>query len=58
LATWVNPRKRIGVRIARSGIDAVLHVPGVSWVELVGWADIVPTDTQAAYCSGYTVEVA
>ncbi|MFQ2825609.1 baseplate J/gp47 family protein [Aeromonas caviae] len=58
LATWVNQRKRIGVRIARSGIDAVLHVPGVSWVELVGWADIVPTDTQAAYCTGYTVEAA
>ncbi|BDA11937.1 baseplate assembly protein [Aeromonas caviae] len=58
LAAWVNPRKRIGVRIARSGIDAVLHVPGVVWVELVGWADIIPTDTQAAYCTGYTVEVA
>lgn len=58
LAAWVNPRKRIGVRIARSGIDAVLHVPGVVWVELVGWTDIIPTDTQAAYCTGYTVEVA
>ncbi|WP_439837232.1 baseplate J/gp47 family protein [Aeromonas enteropelogenes] len=58
LAAWVNPRKRIGVRIARSGIDAVLHVPGVTWVELVGWDDIIPTDTQAAYCTGYTVEVA
>jgi phage-related baseplate assembly protein len=58
LAAWVNPRKRIGVRIARSGIDAVLHVPGVTWVELVGWADIIPCDTQAAYCTGFTVEVA
>lgn len=58
LGAWVNPRKRIGVRVARSGIDAVLHVPGVIWVELIGWADIVPTDTQAAYCTGYTVEVA
>ncbi|MNF79165.1 Baseplate J-like protein [compost metagenome] len=58
LGAWVNPRKRIGVRVARSGIDAVLHVPGVIWVELVGWTDIVPTDTQAAYCTGYTVEVA
>lgn len=58
LGAWVNPRKRIGVRIARSGIDAVLHVPGVIWVELIGWADIVPTNTQAAYCTSYTVEVA
>jgi phage-related baseplate assembly protein len=58
LAAWINPRKRIGVRIARSGIDAVLHVPGVTWVELVGWADIIPSDTQAAYCTGFTVEAA
>ncbi|MGL6554431.1 baseplate J/gp47 family protein [Aeromonas jandaei] len=58
LAAWVNPRKRIGVRIADSAIKAVLHVPGVTWVELVGWADIIPTDTQAAYCTKYTVEAA
>jgi len=32
-------------------------VEGVSWVELVGWNDIVPTHAQAAYCTGYSIEV-
>lgn len=56
LASWVNPTRRIGVKIARSAIDAVLHVPGVVEVELLDWHDITPTDTQAAYCTGFTVE--
>jgi phage-related baseplate assembly protein len=55
LAAWVNPRRRLGVEVARSAIDAQLHISGVRRVELVGWVDIIPTDAQAAYCTGYTV---
>lgn len=58
LAAWINPRKRLGVEVARSGVDAQLHVAGVSRVELVGWQDLSPTKAQAAYCTGYTVTLA
>jgi phage-related baseplate assembly protein len=58
LAAWINPRKRLGVEVARSGVDAQLHVAGVSRVELVGWQDLAPTKAQAAYCTGYTVTLA
>lgn len=58
LAAWINPRKRLGIEVARSGVDAQLHVAGVSRVELVGWQDLAPTKAQAAYCTGYTVTVA
>lgn len=57
LVAVINPRKRIGVRISDSLLKAALHVEGVSWVELVGWNDIVPTHAQAAYCTGYSIEV-
>ena len=57
-AQWINPRKRLGVEVARSGVDAQLHVAGVSRVELVGWQDLAPTKAQAAYCTGYTVTLA
>ena len=57
LAAVINPRRRIGVRVSDSLLKAALHVEGVSWVELVGWADIVPTYAQAAYCTGYSIEV-
>lgn len=50
LAAWVNPRRRLGVEVARSGIDAQLHIAGVSRVELEGWQDIRPTKAQAAWC--------
>jgi len=56
LATFINPRRRIGVEVPRSAIDAALHVQGVSKVDLIGWADITPSPTQAAYCTGFTVE--
>lgn len=56
LAAWTNPRRRLGIEVARSGIDAQLHIDGVSRVELVGWTDIRPTKAQAAWCSGYSVE--
>ncbi|MNP75609.1 hypothetical protein D3C76_1726930 [compost metagenome] len=58
LAAWINPRKRLGVEVARSAIDAQLHIAGVSRVELPGWVDLAPTKAQAAFCTGYTVTVA
>lgn len=58
LQSKLNPRKRIGVLIARSMIEAALHVEGVIKVELTGWTDIAPTDEQAAWCTGITVEQA
>lgn len=58
LGAWINPRKRLGIEVARSGVDAQLHVAGVSRVELVGWQDLAPTKAQAAFCTGYTVTLA
>jgi phage-related baseplate assembly protein len=58
LAAWINPRKRLGVEVARSAVDARLHVAGVSRVELVGWMDLTPTKAQAAYCIGWAVALA
>lgn len=55
LAAWVNPRRRLGIEVARSAIDAQLHVAGVARVELRGWQDIAPSKAQAAYCTGYSV---
>ena len=56
LAAFIYPRRRIGVEVPRSAIDAALHVQGVRKVELTGWVDITPSATQAAYCTGFTVE--
>lgn len=56
LQAWVNPRRRLGLEVSRSGIDAQLHIDGVSRVELVGWMDIRPTREQAAWCE--TIDVA
>ena len=58
LAAWINPRKRLGVEVARSAIDAQLHVAGVARVELPGWVDLAPTKEQAAYCTGFSVTMA
>ncbi|MHA6196814.1 baseplate assembly protein [Pseudomonas wadenswilerensis] len=55
LQAWINPRRRLGLEVARSGIDAQLHISGVARVELVGWQDIRPTKGQAAWCEGFTV---
>nr|WP_314494085.1 baseplate J/gp47 family protein [uncultured Pseudomonas sp.] len=55
LQAWVNPRRRLGVEVARSGVDAQLHIDGVSRVELTGWADIKPTKAQAAWCTDISV---
>ncbi|MCO7519179.1 MULTISPECIES: baseplate J/gp47 family protein [unclassified Pseudomonas] len=55
LAAWVNPRRRLGLEVARSGVDAQLHIAGVSRVELVGWSDIRPTKAEAAWCEDISV---
>jgi len=55
LAAWINPRRRLGVEIARSAVDAQLHIGGVRKVELPNWVDITPTKSQAAYCTGFSV---
>ena len=46
LAAFINPRRRIGIEVPRSAIDAALHVQGVSKVDLIDWADITPNPTQ------------
>lgn len=56
LADWINPRRRLGVEVSRSAIDAQLHISGVTRVELTGWADIRPTKAQAAWCESFAVE--
>lgn len=56
LAAWINPRRRLGVEVARSAIDAQLHISGVSRVELKDWTDIRPTRSQAAWCTAFVVE--
>lgn len=55
LLAWVNPRRRLGVEVSRSGIDAQLHISGVSRVEVLDWEDIRPTKAQAGWCSAVTV---
>lgn len=55
LQAWINPRRRLGVEVARSGVDAQLHINGVSRVDLNNWADLRPTRAQAAWCEGITV---
>ncbi|MCF5164646.1 baseplate assembly protein [Pseudomonas congelans] len=55
LQSWINPRRRLGLEVARSGIDAQLHISGVSRVDLTGWTDIRPTKAQAAWCEAFTV---
>ncbi|QYM96153.1 baseplate assembly protein [Dickeya ananatis] len=56
LRSWLSVQGRIGRDVARSAIMAALHVQGVQRVELLEPAqDIVISDTQAAYCTGFTV---
>jgi len=56
LEAWINPRRRLGVEVSRSGIDAQLHIDGVSRVELGDWTDIRPTKAQAAWCTGFSLK--
>ncbi|MNJ37827.1 Baseplate J-like protein [compost metagenome] len=55
LQDWINPRRRLGVEVSRSGVDAQLHINGVSRVDLNNWTDLRPTQAQAAWCEGITV---
>jgi phage-related baseplate assembly protein len=55
LAAWINPRRRLGIEVPRSAVDARLHISGVRRVELPGWRDLVPTKAQAAFCTSYRV---
>ena len=55
LQAWINPRRRLGVEVSRSAIDAQLHITGVSRVDLPGWVDIPRATHQAAYCTGFSV---
>lgn len=55
LLAFINPRRRLGVEVARSAIDAQLHIDGVSRVELTGWQDVRPSKAQAAWCLGVSV---
>lgn len=57
LAALVNQRRRLGLEVNRSALDAALHIEGVRRVELIGWTDIVATEEQAPYCTGYTITV-
>lgn len=54
----VNRRRRLGMEVNRSALDAALHIEGVRRVDLPGWVDIVATLTQAPYCTAFNVEVA
>lgn len=58
LLALVNQRRRLGVEVNRSALDAALHVEGVRRVDLPGWVDIVPTLAQAPYCTSVSVTVA
>lgn len=55
LEAWKNPRRRLGVEVSRSAIDAQLHVAGVQRVDLIDWSDIRPTKAQAAWCTDVIV---
>ena len=55
LGAWINPRKRLALEVARSGVDAQLHISGVGRVELKNWVDLKPSKYQAAYCTGFDV---
>ncbi|MEZ0583264.1 baseplate J/gp47 family protein [Erwinia sp. STN24] len=58
LEKWLSEHRRIGRDVARSAIMAALHVQGVQRVELTApAADIVIDDTQAAYCTGFTIKI-
>ena len=57
LQAWINPRRRLGVEVPRSAIDAQLHISGVARVELTGWADIRPSKAQAAWGTGFDVRL-
>lgn len=58
LVALVSKRRRLGMEVNRSALDAALHIEGVKRVALTGWVDVVATLQQAPYCTGYSVTVA
>lgn len=57
LAAYLIENRRIGRTITQSGIIAALTVAGVHRVDLIGpAADVACDRTQAAWCTGITVE--
>lgn len=56
LQAWVNPRRRLGVEVPRSAVDAQLHISGVARVELTNWTDIRPSKAQAAWCESFDLK--
>jgi phage-related baseplate assembly protein len=55
LKAFLAKRRRLGVEVSTSALHAALHVEGVRKVQLQGWTDINPTQSQAAYCTHYTL---
>lgn len=58
LAALVEQRRRLGLEVNRSALDAALHIEGVKRVDLPGWVDILASEAEAPYCTGYSVTVA
>ncbi|WJD60883.1 baseplate J/gp47 family protein [Pseudomonas kurunegalensis] len=57
LTKLVTKRRRLGLDVRRSALDAAMHVDGVRFVELAGWTDIVPNETQAPWCTAINLTV-
>ncbi|MEZ1745684.1 MULTISPECIES: baseplate assembly protein [Pseudomonas] len=58
LRKYIAEQRRLGRDIRLSAVFAALHVEGVQRVELAHPAvDVVLTETQAAYCTGYSIVV-
>lgn len=50
--------RRVGARVARSGLDAALHQPGVLWVDLTSpAADLIADATEAPICSALQITI-
>lgn len=57
LVALVEQRRRLGLEVNRSALDAALHIEGVRRVELTDWVDILASEAQAPYCTAYSVSV-
>nr|WP_176605248.1 MULTISPECIES: baseplate J/gp47 family protein [Pseudomonas aeruginosa group] len=58
LQGYIATQRRLGRDIRRSALFAALHVEGVQRVELSApGQDMVLDETQAAYCTGYSIRV-
>ena len=55
LEAYITAQHRLGRDIRLSAIYAALHVEGVQRVELAPLADIVLNNTQASFCTEYSV---